>query len=415
MSINQIEKIDTPKNSNDLIILGKLAWERLNPSNWPFDIKKLPSGSFLVGGSVRDALLNELDKKLDLDFVIPLLTYETAKEISEDIAAKLIILDEDRCIFRLVISSWTIDIARQIGTSLFDDLNRRDFSINSIALKIEGDHQLIDLFNGIRDLNNKYLRPISKNNLIDDPLRILRCFRFISEYNFTIDQDTQNFCKNKSFLLTEISPERINYEIKKLICGKYAENSIKLIHKLNILQPWINKSKVFINYCDQNYLNRSLFEEELLNALPYARLFNLLSTEGLKNLKFSKKEIKICELLRKWQSRNNGSSFSNLTENELFELHEEMENFLPIIILGLAKKDQEIWMRRWNDLQDPLFHPTSPLDGNYLKKHLRISDGPSLGMIIKRLKIEKAFGRLQNKYQALDLAQKLWKQKQPFL
>ena len=106
---------------------------------------------------------------------------------------QFIILDEKREVVRIILNNIYIDIANQVSSSIEGDLCSRDFSINSIAFLFDK-KCLFDPLNGLKDLEISLLRTYSENNLLKDPLRILRCFRFISElilslaakYNFTL-------------------------------------------------------------------------------------------------------------------------------------------------------------------------------------------------------------------------------------
>ena len=134
----------------------------LKPKDWPISINDLPSGSALVGGSVRDGLLNKLSQKPDLDFVIPTNAIEFSKNLSNKISATFIKLDEKRDIARLVINGWTLDFARQVGENLTEDLLRRDFRINAIALRFKEKPEIFDPTGGIDDLKNKKIVAISE-------------------------------------------------------------------------------------------------------------------------------------------------------------------------------------------------------------------------------------------------------------
>ena len=92
-----------------------------------------------------------------------------------------------RDIARLVINGWTLDFARQVGENLKDDLLRRDFRINAIALRLEEKPEIFDPTGGMDDLKSKKIVAISEKNLIDDPLRILRGFRLMCELNFELE------------------------------------------------------------------------------------------------------------------------------------------------------------------------------------------------------------------------------------
>ena len=158
--------------SKDTLLLNDL-FGALNPKDWPISIDDLPPGSALVGGSVRDGLLNKLSQKPDLDFVIPMNAINFSEKLSKKISATFIKLDEKRDIARLVVNGWTLDFARQVGNNLTDDLLRRDFRINAIALRMEKNPEIYDPTGGIDDLKSKKIVAISEKNLMDDPLRIL--------------------------------------------------------------------------------------------------------------------------------------------------------------------------------------------------------------------------------------------------
>ena len=86
------------------------------------------------------------------------------------------VLDQERSIARLVLQGWTIDLARCLGANLHDDLLRRDYSANAIALPLQGVEPtgaLLDPSGGMTDLAAGRLRAISEANLLDDPLRLL--------------------------------------------------------------------------------------------------------------------------------------------------------------------------------------------------------------------------------------------------
>ena len=139
----------------------------------------LPKGSYLVGGYIRDLILGRVTEDVDVDIVVPLNAIEIANRISKNIESKFIILDKKREVVRIIFKHISIDIANQISSTVEGDLIRRDFSINSIAFLFDK-RGLFDPLNGLKDLELSLLRTYSELNLLNDPLRILRCFRFIS-------------------------------------------------------------------------------------------------------------------------------------------------------------------------------------------------------------------------------------------
>jgi len=201
--------------------------------NLNFILGFLPKGSYLVGGYIRDIILGRDAEKVDVDIVVPLNAIEIGKKIADNIGSKFIILDKKREVVRIILNNIYIDIANQVSSSIEGDLCSRDFSINSIAFLFDK-KSLFDPLNGLKDLEISLLRTHSENNLLNDPLRILRCFRFVSELNFKIDLKLADFIKKNKGKLYLVAKERINYEIHKIVNGKNALKAVILVKKFNI-------------------------------------------------------------------------------------------------------------------------------------------------------------------------------------
>ena len=116
--------------------LAELIWQRLKPESWPVLPTELPTGSVLVGGAVRDALLDRLSDAPDLDFVVPDNALKNTRKLALKLGGACVVLDEQRDLARLVLGGWTIDLARQEGATIEDDLNRRDYRLNAMV-KVE--------------------------------------------------------------------------------------------------------------------------------------------------------------------------------------------------------------------------------------------------------------------------------------
>ena len=144
---------------------------------------------YLVGGSVRDLLMEK--SYLDRDIAIKN-AYDFARKLEERFNATFIELDAENKIYRLVLEDKInyLDISEIQGKNIEEDLARRDFTINAIAINLSsGD--VIDPFNGQIDIKNKIIRHIKDTNFTDDPLRILRAFRFASITGFDITKETK--------------------------------------------------------------------------------------------------------------------------------------------------------------------------------------------------------------------------------
>ena len=361
---------------------------------WDFILSSFPSGSFLVGGYIRDLILRRLNAKIDVDIVVPKNAIEIGKKIADNFQGKFLILDKDREVVRIIFKNITIDIANQISPSIDTDLLSRDFSINAIAFSFEK-KILTDPLNGITDIQHSMLRTNSKKNLIDDPLRILRCFRFVSELNFKIDEKLIDYIKKYRNQLLLVANERINYEIQRIIRGKNASKSILLINKFKIFDYLqAERDLIFINLDKINFEKLNKVEKE--QFLPLFFLFQILDEVSLRELTFSKSEILNVKLLRKWKFILDKKDIYELNEKERFDLHKELETILPAFILSLPQKIQMDWITRWRDKDDKLFHPSNLINGDVIKKYLQIQDGPHLGKLICYLSRELAFNRLKN-------------------
>ena len=178
----------------DHTLINKEIDRSIKLYKWDFLLSTLPSGSYLVGGYIRDLILGRLNSEIDVDIIVPKNAIKIGKKIAEKFKGKLIILDKKRDVVRIIFKHISFDIASQVSPSIEIDLFSRDFSINAIAFSFE-EKFLIDPSNGIKDLQISLLRTNSKKNILDDPLRILRCFRFVSELNFNVDENLMNFIK----------------------------------------------------------------------------------------------------------------------------------------------------------------------------------------------------------------------------
>ena len=407
--------------SNDSILegdkdcLAKILWQRLNPESWPFKFEELPEGSVLVGGAIRDGLLDRLDSKPDLDFVVLANAIELTQKLAKQLGGKYILLDSSRDIARLILEGWTIDFAGQSDKDLQKDLYRRDYRLNAIALTMEKNPRVIDPIGGIEDVRQKKLVAISENNLIEDPLRLLRALRLMAEHDLSAEPKTLSWLQYHAGELVHAAPERIQTEINKLVVAASADNVIPLLMEIGLLKFWQNAGASLQEAPALKDLQTFFNPRELSLALPLARLTYLLSDEGLVALRFSKRQCQRCKSLRKWQERNDSLGFRSLSEDDRLRLHEDLENDLPALILSLPEIDQLIWMQRWRNLQDPLFHPSSPVDGHTLQQSLDLPSGLELGRLIRYLCHERAFGRLLNREDSINAARYWWQRNQTLL
>ena len=366
----------------DASLMARQLMTRLQPQRWPIPLDRFPAGTVLVGGAVRDGLLNRLPEHPDLDMVVPADALGQVRKLSQEFGGACVVLDRDRDMARLVLGRWTIDLARQEGDDLTADLLRRDYRINAIALTLTTEPKLLDPSGGIADLRAQRITAINERNLLDDPLRLLRALRLAAELSMTIDEATVEMIARHRHQLPKVAPERIQAELLKLVQAKNADQAIGLLNALQVIEPWSSDKP-------QETLNTSaLTTEEQQLALPLARLTQLLSDQGVKDLRFSRKHIQRCMRLRAWRDRDQQQSTDSLTEQERLRLHQELEEDLPSFILSWPMERQKEWLKRWRDREDKLFHPSAPLDGRTLQAELGLRPGPRLGKLIHHLCLE---------------------------
>ena len=195
---------------------------------------------YLVGGFLRDALLGKRCK--DVDFAS-----SNASELSELVTrqtgSKAVLIDRKFGTVRLISSvqpegigeQYVVDLSPLRGSSIFDDLYQRDFTINSLALNIsiwrtDRGTSLLDPLGGIADLRAGRLRVCSQNSLADDPLRILRGYRLASAYGLSFAAQTRKSIFQARHLLNRVAVERIRDE---MILVLSATNSASILRKLN--------------------------------------------------------------------------------------------------------------------------------------------------------------------------------------
>ena len=157
----------------------------------------------------------------------------------------------------------------------------------------------------------------------------------------------------------------------------------------------------------------ALNQEEKDKFLPLFFISQILDLLSLEKLKFSKAEIKKTALLRKWHFFLKNKNITQLNELDRFKLHQELETFLPSFIFYIPQNLRFDWLKRWRDKEDKLFHPSNLLNGDVIKKNLKIEDGPILGELLQYLSKELAYKRLNNFDEAIFKAKQWIEQNAP--
>jgi len=160
----------------------------------------------------------------------------------------------------------------EFAKTIEEDLGRRDFTVNAMAMKIEdSQHTLIDPFNGQKDLADELIRTVgdAKERFSEDGLRLMRAIRFACELDFQIESDTLEAIKNNASLLSFISKERIRDELIKIINSSEATKGILLLQKTDLLKQIIPELEKGIGVTQNKHHIYTVWEH-LWRSLKYA-------------------------------------------------------------------------------------------------------------------------------------------------
>lgn len=222
-----------------------------------FILKDINEG-YLVGGSIRDFFTKKCEF-CDRDISIKG-AENFARKLANKFGATFIELDNENKIYRIVLKDKInfLDISEMQGNSIEDDLKRRDFTINAIAYDLSNE-KFIDVTGGLNDLKNKVLRHIDDKNFEEDPLRVLRAFRFYSMTGFEMTEELVKALKKYMPLALIPAKERINYEIMKLFGGDYASSALLKMDELGLLEKIIPQVKEMKNVPPNTHHHLDLF------------------------------------------------------------------------------------------------------------------------------------------------------------
>ena len=213
--------------------------------------------TYVVGGFVRDLVLNRSIKK-DIDIMCVGSGIDLAKSVQKKINPKGKVNIFKRYGTAMIIhGDYQIEFVGSRKESyskdsrnpsvepgdFMDDMLRRDFTINTLAIILNKDQygELVDTFKGLSDIEKKVIvTPTEPNKTFsDDPLRMLRAIRFACQLNFKIDQNTIDSIIENSYRLNILSPERISDEINKILMSDKPSIGFKNLEKMKLLQEII--------------------------------------------------------------------------------------------------------------------------------------------------------------------------------
>jgi len=216
--------------------------------------KELNLDSYVIGGYVRDFLLKR-DSKKDIDIVAIGSGIELAKQVAKNLpnnpkvqvfktygTAMLCYDDIEVEFVGARKESYNEDSRNPVveNGTLQDDQNRRDFTINALALNLSKEHfgELLDPFNGVNDLENKCIKtPLDPDiTYSDDPLRMMRAIRFATQLDFEIEKKSLQAISKNNHRIQIITNERITVELNKILESKTPSIGFLLLEKTGLLE-----------------------------------------------------------------------------------------------------------------------------------------------------------------------------------
>ena len=386
----------------------------------PWEQSELSANAYLVGGSVRDALLGRLKVPFDLDFVIAKEAIATAKKIANLHGAGFVVLDAEREIARVVFAEGTLDIAKQVGDSLIADLQRRDFTINAIAFNLHTQH-LCDPLGGIADLQQKLLRMVSPANLEEDPLRLLRAYRQAAQLKFELEANTRKAINDRSVLIQTVAAERVQAELNYLFTAPQGNRWLAAATEDGLLQFWLpssDSSKVEqLEAVDDALITCSSLGLDLSELAVLAKLATLTATEAtaaeieLVRLKYSRAQIKAAVKTVQYLPQLQAASKA-MSLREQYFLFLAVRDIFPLITVraiatGVSFDIIQLLIDRYLNPQDPVAYPQPLITGNDLIEELNMKPSAIIGTILTAVQIAQIESKIVTRQQALDFASTL--------
>ena len=198
---------------------------------------------YLVGGYLRDSLLSLPSH--DIDIAVAGDAHAVGQELARELRGVYVPLTRAFNVARIVAEtpaedSWNVDLAGFYGT-IEDDLLRRDFTVNALALALEywlDDNWrswVIDPCQGLKDLSNKCIRAVTPHVFQDDPGRLVRAVRLASRLRCRVEPETARLIRASAPEIQRVSPERVRDEFLAILAGDGARSQLEVLDRLDLL------------------------------------------------------------------------------------------------------------------------------------------------------------------------------------
>lgn len=365
--------------------------------------------AYFVGGSVRDVLLNR--HVHDVDITTSAYPEEVKKLFDKSIdtgikhgTVTVLYNGESYEITTFRTESGYQDFRRPdhvtFVQNLDEDLKRRDFTINALAMDTQG--QIVDLFNGLEDLHNRVIRAVGnpEKRFHEDALRMMRAVRFMSQLEFRLEEKTEQAIKDNHELLKKISVERIREEFVKMGVGHHSRQAFKIFLDTGL-------SEDVPDFAGKKDL-LSIFPKLQFGPTMETSLWSLI----ILLLKLPNDQIR--KFMRDWKNSNATTekverivNFFDLladhtpSDYELFEVGEEtLVNTIDVAHLLAQPVDSEALVDRYAAL--PIKKASElAVDGRFLIER-GMRPGAQLGQTLDKIKKAVVAGEIENNKEAIE-------------
>jgi len=388
--------------------------------------EKLPANTHLVGGFVRDHLLGK--ESYDIDLITDKNPKELAQKLAEELKGAYFGFEKENLPLRekvyTVVAPFKgkkirLDLSQ--FKDLKEDLAERDFTINALAIPlkdfVQGSAKVIDYFGGIEDLKKGLIRAVKLENLLKDPLRMLRAYRLAQQLNFKIEPATREFIKKHKEKIKEAAPERVVVELFKAVKYPNSYKFFEQIYSDSVLKTLFGKlseenfnrfldllKEIERNISKFSFLKRGKaylgeFDEE--TALKWIAFFTFLPSQQkvLRVYPFGG-DFKKCVNL----TLEGLEALKNLNIKSVENLYRYLKRFesclYPIAVIGFylfpEKVDKlvDFYQERFLPNKKPL------LDGREIINLLGIKPSPIVGRLLESLVLGQLEGKVRNKEEA---------------
>jgi len=379
-------------------------------------------GLYLVGGIVRDLILEQ--ENFDLDLVVEGDAIKLAEKLRETSQGKLTTHPHFGTA-KLEWQDWSVDLAtaraetysrpgalpKTKPSKISQDLIRRDFTINAMAINLNPSHfgELIDLNGGRDDLEAKLIRVLHEKSFIDDATRIWRSLRYEGRLDFSLEEETLKLLKQDLSMLDTISGDRIRYELECVLREEQPEKILRRAEELGVLSK-LNPALKTGNFLVQKFKTaRKLCSPEspsfeLYLALLAYPLNNEEDEELISYLNLSKRVAKTLQ-----DSTSIKIKLKSLAKAKLkpSRIHQILHGYNPIAVqANLVATDSPLVYQNIRLFLNKLRYVKSALSGDDLIR-LGLSSGPEIKNILGLLLEARLDGKVSSKKGEEDLV-KQW-------